>query len=140
MLFMPCRHHFSSSSAGPSAEMPWLEEENGEGGSGQKSQFPNMWQTGKRLLYAFSPVPDSPNRSHDRHLGTACLPLILMKQTNHGWIPPADAPIWRLSDLSPCTPLGSLSRGKGHALMVASGPRDPLRTASNSPAGTGKSL
>lgn len=71
-------------------------------------------QAGNQLLHTFSPVPDSPNRSHDRHLGTTCLSLFLIKQTNHGWIPSAEAPIRRLSDLPPFInrQMGSLFRGR----------------------------
>lgn len=71
-------------------------------------------QAGNWLLHTFSPVPDSPNRSHDRHLGTTCHSLFLVKQTNRGWIPSAEAPIWRLSDLPPCInmQMGSLFRGR----------------------------
>lgn len=50
-------------------------------------------QAGNWLLLTFSPMSDSPNRSHDHHLGTTCLSLFLIKQTNHGWIPSAEAPI-----------------------------------------------
>lgn len=71
-------------------------------------------QTGNCRLHTFSPMPDSPNRTHDRHLGTTCLALFLIKRTNRGWIPSAEAPIWRLSDLPPCTntQMRSLFRGR----------------------------
>lgn len=71
-------------------------------------------QAGNWLLHTLFPVPDSPNRSHDRYLGTTCLSLFLIKQANRGWIPTAEAPIRRPSRLPPCmnTQMGSLFRGR----------------------------